>query len=213
MPGRGRLDVRNNNPKVLNTPPWLRKLGLVTMGIGLALALWFSARESKPIAERAPQGRQLAVPAELAPKLPAQAVLGPVPVPPGKSTQPAPSPASTTPAEPYPGPDRRTDPIGWLSWKLDRKREMAMDRLLRACPEAKPLAGPIEDLYRQTYGRLVTIAAQGKAGDLGPDEFRAEEKRIADSFKQALHGQMGPVVKSEPCYALLRAIDEERMSR
>lgn len=146
---------------------------------------------------------------------------GAVGVPMGKRKLPTtlqqvalPGPSSTaSPAEPYPGPDRRSDPIAWLSWKLDRKRELAMDRLLRACPEAKPVAGPVEDLYRQTYSRLVAIAAQGKAGELGPEEFRAEERRIADSFKVALRGQMASVVKSEPCYALLRGIEEERMSR
>ena len=110
----------------------------------------------------------------------------------------------------YPGPDRTKDRIGWIAWKLANKRSLSVGQISRACPEAATVATDVEEVHRSRDERLVEIARLGKAGAITPDEFHMAEKTIGQDFVRGLQALVGPVARSESCFAYLRQLDGAR---
>jgi len=115
-------------------------------------------------------------------------------------------------SQPYPGPDRRLDRIGWIAWKLDGKRKLMMQSLFRACPEAAPIARDLDAVHRVFEARLLDLARRGKIGELDKDEFRRAEAGATRDLANSLSAQMRPVIRTPRCIAHVRKIVESTVS-
>ena len=171
----------------------------------LAMATWWMAGGASSVAPPSDRGLAPAAHSERAKVIP-----GPMNSPQnGVAAQSGTAPPPVV-NQAYPGPDRTKDRIGWIAWKLANKRSLSVGQISRACPEAATVATDVEEVHRSRDERLVEIARLGKAGAITPDEFHMAEKTIGQDFVRGLQALVGPVARSESCFAYLRQLDGAR---